>query len=78
MLKDFENFHDKTVILADSLDLIVHKNLDSEEGNPPLKKHSFFGIIRSNEILNLCDIWRVRNPHKKLFTFWQKHLNGII
>ena len=69
MLKDFENFHDKTVILADSLDLIVHKNLDSEEGNTSLKKHSLFGIIRSNEILNLCDIWRVRNPHKKLFTF---------
>ena len=30
------------------------------------------------ENLNMCDIWRVHNPHKKLFAFLQKHFTGII
>ena len=34
-------------------------------------------IIKLNETFNLCDIWRVRNPNKKLFTFRQKHFTGI-
>ena len=30
------------------------------------------------ENLNMCDIWRVHNPHKKLFAFLQKHFTCII
>ena len=26
----------------------------------------------------LCNIWSMRNPHKKIFTFGQKHFTGII
>ena len=33
------------------------------------QKHSLSEIIKLNENFNLYDIWRVRNPHKKLFTF---------
>ena len=47
-------------------------------GSPLLKKHSLSEIIKLNETFNLCDIWRVRNPHKKLFTFRQKHITSII
>ena len=43
-----------------------------------LKKHSLSEIIKLNKHVNLCDIWRVRNPHKKLFTFRQKHFTGIL
>ena len=46
--------------------------------SPLLKKHSLSEIIKLNEIFNLCAIWRVCNPHKKLFTFRQKYLTGII
>ena len=48
-----------------------------EAKSPPLKKHSLSEIIKLNETFDLCDIWRVRNPHKKLFTFRQKHFTGI-
>ena len=68
-LKDFEGFHDKKVIFAGDFNLIFDKNLESAGGNPLLKKHSLSEIIKLNENLNLCDIWRVHNPHKKLFTF---------
>ena len=30
------------------------------------------------ENLNMCDIWRVHNPHKKLLAFLQKHFTSII
>ena len=43
----------------------------------PLPKNSLSEIIKLNETFNLCDIWRVRNPNKKLFTFRQKHFTGI-
>ena len=42
------------------------------------KKHSLSEVIKLNETFNLCDIWRVHNPHKKLFTFQQKHFTGVI
>ena len=78
MLKDFEYFHDKKVIFAVDFNLIFDKNLESAGWSPLLKKHSLFEIIKLKETFNLCNIWRVRNPHKKLFTFRQKHFTGII
>ena len=77
-MKDFEDFHDKKVIFAGDFNLIFDKTLDSAGGSPLLKKHSLSEIIKLNETFNLCDIWRVRNPRKKLFTFRQKHFTGII
>ena len=78
LLKDFEDFHDKKVIFAGNFNLIFDKNLESAGGNLLLKKHSLSEITKLNENLNLCDIWGVSNPHKKLFTFRQKHFTGII
>ena len=78
MLKDFEGFHEKKVIFAGEFNLIFDKNLESAGGNPLLQKHSLSEIIRLNEKFDLCDVWRVRNHHKKLFTFRQKHFTSII
>ena len=72
LLKDFEDFHDKKVIFAGDFNLIFDKNLESlgKRGDSSfLKKHSLSEIIKLNETFNLYDIWRVRNPRKKLFTF---------
>lgn len=46
--------------------------------SPLFKKHSLSEFIKSNETFNFCDIWSVNNPHKKLFTFQQKHFSDII
>ena len=75
LLKDFEDFHDKKVIFAGHLNLIFDENLESAGGSP-FSKNSLSEVIKRN--FNLCDIWRARNPHKKLFTFRQKHFTGII
>ena len=35
-------------------------------------------MIKIGEAFDLCDIWRIRNPKTKSFTFTQKHFSGII
>ena len=63
----------KKVIFAGDFNLIFDKNFESAGGggggSTLLKKHSLSEIIKLCETFNLCDIWRVRNPHKNLFTF---------
>ena len=64
------------MIFAGDFNLIFDKNLEPAEGSPLLKK-DLSEIINLNENLNLFDIWRVHNPHKKLSTFRQKYFTGI-
>ena len=35
-------------------------------------------LIQIKEKLNLCDIWRIRNPKIEGFTFRQQHMSGFI
>ena len=47
-------------------------------GNLILKKKSLAKLIKIKETLDLCDIWRIRNPKSKRFTFHQNHVSGRI
>ena len=42
-------------------------------GNPVLKKKSFTKFIEMKESVDLCNIWRIRNPKFKWYTFCQNH-----
>ena len=53
-------------------------SLDAKGGTPTLKSRSINKLIELNETFDLCDIWRIRNPKKRKYTFRQKHLSGII
>ena len=77
-MKDCEDFHNKKAIFAGNFNLIFDENVEFAGGSPLIKKHSLSEVIRLKENFNLCDICRVCNPHKKLFTFQQKHFTGII
>ena len=35
-------------------------------------------MIELTESFELCDIWRIRNPTEKCFTFRQNHISGYI
>ena len=61
------------MIFAGDFNVIFDKNLKFAGGIPFLKKHILSEIIKLSENFNLCDIWRVRNPHERLSTFRQKH-----
>ena len=66
------------MIFAGDFNVIFDKNLKFAGGIAFLKKHILSEIIKLSENFNLCDIWRVRNPHERLSTFRQKYFTGII
>ena len=78
MLENFDSFCSKNVILAGDFNFFFNKKLDCKGGNPYLKKQSVGHIIKLLAAFDLCDIWRIRNPKLKAFTFRQKHFSGII
>ena len=77
LLKDFQDFHDKKVIFAGDFNLIFDKNLESAGRSPLLEKHSLSEIIKLNKTFNLCDIWRVCNPHKN-YSLSHKNISPVL
>ena len=71
MLNSIPNIINKSVILEGDFSLFFGTSLETQGGNPILKKKSLAKPIEIKENLNLCDIWRVRNPKSKHFIFHQ-------
>ena len=63
---------DRHPILMGDLNLIFDIELDALGGNPALKKRSIAALIKITESLDTSDIFRIRNPNTKRFTFRQK------
>ena len=78
LLEDIDNISDKKIILGGDLTLVFDCNLEKCGGNLILKKKSLAKFIEIKESLNLCDIWRIRNPKFKRYTFRQNHSSGFI
>ena len=78
LLKQFERYHNKNVIFAGDINLFFNRKLESSGGNPIVKIRSISKIFNLLEDFDLCNIWRIRNPKTKQFTFRQKHFSGVI
>ena len=65
------------IIFAGDFNLFLDQILEAKGGNPCLKKQSLCKLLHVKEKLNLCDIWRIRNPKTKQCTFRQ-HSSGFI
>ena len=82
LLTIFETFHeniqDQNFVLGGDFNVILNRVLDSEGGKPAIKKKTIAKLIQITENLDLCDIWRIRNPKRKRFTFRQHHSTGFI
>ena len=59
-------------IFGGDMNIIFDVLLDASGGNPTLKKRSIAKMLNINEKLDVCDIFRVRFPRLKRFTFRQK------
>ena len=68
----------KSIIFGGDFNLIFHCKFDASRRNPLLKKKSLAKLIEIKEALYLCDIWRIRNPNVRRFTFRQNHVSGFI
>ena len=77
-LKDFQDLSEKNILFAGDFHLFFDQKLESAGGNPILKQLPVTNILELKESLNLCDIYRIKNPKSKAFTFRQRHFSGIL
>ena len=59
-------------ILGGDFNFIFDVTLDASGGNPTLKKRSISKVLKLVEKLDICDIFRIRYPNDKRFSFRQK------
>ena len=78
ILETIEDIQNKSVVLGGDFNVILNPSLDSEGGKPVIKKRAIAKLIQITENLDLCDIWRIRNPKRRRFTFRQHHSTGFI
>ena len=78
MLETIKDLYDKHIVLAGDFNFFFDTSLDSYGGKPTLKKKSIAKFIELKEKFDLCDIWRIRNPKTKRYTFRQKYVSGLI
>ena len=60
------------------LNIVPNVSLETQGGNPILKKKSLAKRIVIKETLHLRDIWRIKNPKLNCFIFHQNHVSGCI
>ena len=78
ILETIEDIQNKSVVLGGDFNVILNPSIDSEGGKPVIKNRTIAKLIQITENLDLCDIWRIRNPERKRFTFRQHHSTGFI
>ena len=69
MIKTIKDLSEKHIVLAGDFNFIFDTSLDSYVGKPTLEKKSIAKFIKLKEKFDLCDIWRIRNPKAKRYTF---------
>ena len=69
LLEKVGDYNKKNVVFADDFNSIFDCKFDVSGGNPVLKKKSLAKLIEMKETLYLCDIWRIKNPNLRRFTF---------
>ena len=72
------DIQNKNKIFGGDFNVTFDSFLEAQEGKPILKIHTLAKTIQIKEKLNLVDIWRIRNPKTKRFTFRQYHATGFV
>ena len=78
MISSLNNTPNAQIILGGDFNFTFCSNLEASGGNPKMKKKSLAKFIEMKNKFDLCDIWRIRNPNSKRFTFRQQHVSGFI
>ena len=68
----------KQIVSARDFNLFFDNNLEAMGGKPILKEKFVATMDELKEEYDLFDIWRIRNPLEKSFTFRQNHSSGIL
>ena len=77
-MKNINFLEENRIVLDGDLNVFSDSKLETKGGKPSLKQKSVAKLLELKEEYDLCDIWRIRNPIKKLYTFRQNPSSGII
>ena len=77
-MKNINCSEEISLVLAGDLNEFFGSKLETKRGKPSLKQKSVAKLLELKKENDLCDIWRIRNPTKKLHTFSQNHSSGFI
>ena len=78
MLEKIDDINYKNIVFGGDFNLFFKVKLESQGRNPALKKKTLVKLIQIKEKFDLCDIWRIKNPNTKRYTFRQQHSSGYI
>jgi len=77
MLNEIHDILDFEIICGGDLNFFFDDKIDAEGGKKEMKIASISEITKLNGKFSLCDIFRVRNPGVKRFSFRQKNRNRV-
>ena len=77
-MDDITDFHCKNIIPGGNFNIFFNLTYEAQGGNSKMKNISVAKFIHIKESLGPCDIWQVRNPKKKRYTFRHQHVTGFI
>ena len=66
------------IIFSGDFNIFFNASLKAKSGNAKLKTHTVGKFLELKDKFDLCDIWRIKHPKTKTFTFRQKHFSGFI
>ena len=68
-MDDITDLHRKNIILGGDFNIFINLTYEARGGNPKTKNKPLAKFIHIKDIPELYDIWQVRNPKKKRYTF---------
>ena len=72
-LKHFTDISEHNIIMGGDFNMYYDLKLDIVGGNPSLKAKRIAEIIKMKEAYDLCDIFRVRHPNTRRYTYRSKN-----
>ena len=78
LMKNINFLKENRIVLAGDLNVFFDSKLETKGSKPSLKQKSVAKLLGHKEEYDLCDIWRIRKPTKKLYTSRENHSSGII
>ena len=78
LLKNINFLEENRKVLAGDLNVCFDSKLGTKGSKPSQKQKSVAKLLELKKEYDLCDIWRIGNPTKMLYTLRQNHSSGII
>ena len=66
------------IIFSGDFNTFFNASLEATDRNAKLKTRTVGKFLELKDKFDLCDIWRIKHPKTKTFTFRQKHFSGFI